>query len=328
MRKEVLYYPYPIPYLIENEGENCLRKCIPSSRLRRGIAALLCAACCLTLSSCSFSLEDAMQRLKAYVNGDEIETPPEDFVESRENDLYSYDVYREYVVLTGYKGESVNVAVPRELDGLPVTKIGELAFYYGVPVQSVFLPNTVTELEENAFYYCRAMTRVTLSNALTTIGDKCFSWCSSLQTVTIPKSVKVIPDYCFNECTSLEIVSLPAELTSVGTRAFSGCASLTELSFRDGVSSVGSLAFRDCASLSSLRLPGNCEVGSDLFTGCGETLTVTTARNSACWRALTAQGLRATEDGSALRLPAEGEASGEDGEPAEEETSEETNENE
>lgn len=277
--------------------------------LRRGAVVLLCLSLCLLLGSCSFSfsLEDTMVRLKAYINGTEVYTPPEDFVESRENDLYTYDVYKTHVVLTGYLGEALTVSVPKELDGLPVTTIGELAFYYGAPVEVVILPETVTTLEENAFYYCRALKKVTLPDSVTSIGEKCFSWCSSLQAVKLPKAVKTIPDYCFNECTALTVVSLPAGLTSVGVRAFSGCGALTELSLGEGVTSVGSLAFRDCASLGILQLPGACTVGTELFAGCGEDLKVMTEQNSDCWNALLEQGLRVAESGISLRLPKEGE---------------------
>lgn len=275
--------------------------------LRFGAILLLCLSLCLSLCSCSFSLEETMIKLKAYINGTEVSEPPEDFVESRENDLYTYDVYETYVVLTGYLGESANVRVPGELDGLPVTTIGELAFYYGTPVENVVLPDSVTTLEENAFYYCRALKSVALPESVTSIGDKCFSWCTALPAIRLPKGVTSIPEYCFNECTSLTMVVLPAGLTSVGTRAFSGCTSLAGLSFGDSLASVGSLAFRDCTSLESLRLPGTCKVGNELFGGCGEALRVTTEKNSACWNALAEQGMRAADGGNSLRLPTEGE---------------------
>lgn len=281
-----------------------MRRCKKDLRL---CAVLLCLSLCLLLGSCSFSLEDAMVRLKAYINGTEVYTPPEDFVESRENDLFTYDVYETYVVLTGYLGEGKSVTVPGKLDGLPVTTIGELAFYYGTAVENVILPDSVTTLEENAFYYCRALKSVAMPDSITSIGEKCFSWCSSLYAIRLPKSVTAIPDYCFNECAALEMIVLPAGLTSVGTRAFSGCTALSQLSFGSELTSVGSLAFRGCVSLEALRLPGKCKVGAELFGGCGEALRVTTEKNSACWKALAEQGMRAAEDGSSLRLPMEGE---------------------
>lgn len=291
-------------------------------RLRRGAVVLLCLALCVPLCSCSFSLEKAMVELKAYVNGTEVEEPPEGFVESRENGTFSYDVYKDHVVLTGYLGEGTSVRVPGTIDDLPVTKIGELAFYYGTAVEAVVLPNTVTELAENAFYYCRALTRVVLPSSVTTIGEKCFSWCESLPAVTLPESVTAIPDYCFNECKSLTDVTLPKGLTSVGTRAFSGCAALESLSFGDGVASVGALAFRDCTALATLRLPGACTLGDNAFQGCPEEFTVITERASVCWRFCIRQEVNVTADDGSLPLP--GDDPSEDGETSE--ASEESNE--
>lgn len=290
----------------EDEGEKkVLRNRLRDVHLRRGAVVLLCLALCVLLCSCSFSLEQAMIELKAYVNGTEIEAPPEDFVESRENGTYSYDVYTDYVVLTGYLGPYLYVRVPSMIDDLPVTKIGELAFYYGAAVETVILPNTVTELAENAFYYCRALTKVVLPASVTTIGDKCFSWCESLESVILPEAVTAIPDYCFNECKSLTDITLPKGLTSVGTRAFSGCAALESLSFGDGVASVGSLAFRDCTALTALRLPGPCMLGDNVFQGCSEELTVTTERASVCWRFCVKQDVNVTPDDGSLPLPGE-----------------------
>lgn len=276
------------------------------------LCSVLCCALCLLLCSCSFSVEDAMKRLKAYINGTEVEAPPEGFVESRETKLYTYDVYEDHVVLTGYLGEALSVSVPRTLDGLPVTKIGELAFYYGAAVETVVVPDTVTELADNAFYYCRALTRIILPTSITDIGEKCFSWCSSLTSITLPQSVTVIPDFCFNECTALETIILPEGLTSVGTRAFSGCKALTALSFGDGVTSVGSLAFRDCAALTNLRFPGSCTVGENAFSGCTAGLTVATKRNSPCWRSCREQEVTLTEDIGASTLPEESSGTSEE----------------
>ncbi len=260
---------------------------------RRKSVGLLAGALALAilLGGCSLSVESIMEDLKAYVQGEEPSEPPEGFVESKENDAYSYDVYDDHVVLTGYKGEAVNVTVPDTLDGLPVTVIGGLAFYYGVPVENVKLPSTVTELAENAFYYCRSLKHLELPDSLVTLGDKCFSWCLSLTALTVPPGVTAIPDYCFNECAGLEWLTLPDGVTSVGVRAFSGCKLLSRVSFGSSLTSVGALAFRDCVSLPVLTLPGACTVGRDAFTGCAEAFGVVTERNSVCWQALWDMGV-------------------------------------
>lgn len=263
---------------------------------RRKTVGLLAGALALALllGGCSLSVESVMEDLKAYVKGEEATEstgPAEGFVESRENGDYAYDVYDDHVVLTGYKGESAYVTVPDTLDGLPVTVIGGLAFYYGKPVENVKLPSTVTELAENAFYYCRSLKHLELPDSLVTLGDKCFSWCSSLTALTLPSGVTELPDYCFNECSGLEWLTLPDGITSVGVRAFSGCKLLAKVSFGSSLTSVGALAFRDCVSLPVLTLPGGCKVGRDAFLGCAESFGVVTVRDSVCWQALWNMGV-------------------------------------
>lgn len=271
---------------------------------KRAMLVALLLLLCISLCSCSFSLEEALTELKAYINGTEVSKPPVGFVESREGKLYTYDVYEDHVVLTGYLGEAVEVEIPAKIDGLPVRKLAGLVFYEGADVVSVVVPEGVKELEENAFYYCSSLISVTLPESLETIGDKAFSWCTSLEAVTLPEKIREIPAYCFNQCTSLKTVVFPKEIVSVGTRAFSGCASLESLRFEDALNEMGSYAFRDCTALTSIRLPGDCKPGADAFSGCAEGFTVITEAGSACWEVCTEQGIMLTaEDGSAVVLP-------------------------
>lgn len=257
---------------------------------------LLAAVLCMNLSACSFSLESTMKKLKAYINGEEIAAPPQDFVESREGKDFRYDVYTDYVVLTEYIGESADVVVPAKLDGLPVRKIASLTFYDGVKIESVQLPSGLTELDENAFYYCTSLTSVIVPDTVQTIGDKCFSWCSALETAVLPSGLKALPAYCFNQCTSLTSVTLPKALNSVGTRAFSGCEALERLTLSDATVSVGNYAFRGCTSLRYIGLSGICKLGDGVFNDCSETLTVITKANSACWTACEQLGLVLAEE--------------------------------
>lgn len=253
--------------------------------------AALLVLLCVSLCSCSFSLENTLKRVKAYINGDELSEPPEGFVESRENETYAYDVYTDHVVLTAYKGESLKVSVPASVDGLPVRKIAGLAFYEGVAVEELTLPEGVTELEENALYYCTALQKLTLPASLTKLGDKCFSWCSALQEVTLPNGITELPAYCFNQCTSLQTLTVKGTLTAVGARAFSGCEALQSVPFTRNLRSVGDFAFRGCKLLEYVTLPGSCTFGKDVFADCAEGFSVVTAQDSACWNACLEAGI-------------------------------------
>lgn len=257
--------------------------------------AALCALLCVSLCSCSVSLESVLTRIKNYVNNEEASVIPEDFVESRDNGLYAYDAYRTYAVITGYLGEEVNVTVPAAIDGLPVKKIAGLAFYSGAKVEKVTLPTGLTELDENAFYYCTELKSVKIPDTVTKIGGKCFSWCTSLKSISLPSGLTVIPEFCFNQCASLEALLLPKGVTYVGARAFSGCVSLRYLDLGEELLSLGTYAFRGDAALEWVRIPGNCNLGENVFADCGAELVVVTEENSACALACQRQGIAVTD---------------------------------
>lgn len=256
-----------------------------------------------SLSACNFSLESALEELKAYVNGTEVAKPPAGFVESRENDLFAYDVYQEYVIITAYLGEEVEVTVPAKIDRLPVRSIASLTFYEGVPVESVTVSEGIQSLDENAFYYCTALKSVTLPESISAIGDKAFSWCSALEEVTLPEAVATIPAYCFNQCTSLTKVNFSSEVVAVGARAFSGCESLAALHFGDEMVSLGDYAFRGCTALQTVRLGGECVLSPNALADRPDTLTVMTLPGSPCWIACLELGVMLTPDDGAILLP-------------------------
>lgn len=269
---------------------------------RRLVLLSLLLVLCLALSSCSFSLESMLKELKAYINGEEISQPPADFVASRENDEFAYDVYKTYVVITAYLGEDVEVKIPKKIEDTPVKVIAGLAFYESVEVESVEVPEGVTTLEDNAFYYCKSLKSVSLPESLETVGDKAFSWCSSLESIYLPDSITVIPDYCFNECTALKYVVCSDRLAKVGARAFSGCASLESLSFGDKLSFLGNYAFRGCVALKSVTLPGDCIPEENAFADRGEGLYVVTQPDSPCWVACTEREIPVSES-VAVEIP-------------------------
>lgn len=266
--------------------------------MKRFLAVVLVLILSLSVCSCSFSfsLESILKSMKAYINGEEVEVIPEDFVETRENDMYAYDVYETYVVITGYKGDGTYVSVPSAIDGLPVERIGNLAFYKGAKVVYVSLPETVKELEENAFYFCTAMESIVLPHSLQKIGDKSFSWCENLKTVALPDGLTEIPAFCFNECKALTSVDIPASIKTIGNRAFSGCTALQSLTFGTQVSSVGMFAFQNTPELHEITLPGGCIPEENAFSGCSESLLIHTMAGSQCAQACRSQGVKTDVD--------------------------------
>lgn len=237
--------------------------------MKKFVLAAIALIMCLNLCSC----ERLLRKAKAYVTGIEDEAPPADFLESRENDVFSYDVYKDHIELTGYLGESTELIIPSEIDGKPVTVIGSLFLFEKAKVTSVEIPSSVTALAESAFYYADALTSVVIPDTVRSIGVRAFSWCNALESVSIGSGIDEIPDYCFNHCVSLTEFKIPENVGKVGVRTFSYCSKLVDVIVTAGVGSVGERAFANCAALeyvefrnAEVQLAENVFEGSDGVT--------------------------------------------------------------
>lgn len=115
-----------------------------------------------------------------------------------ENDDYTYSYDAGGVAIEDYIGDSNNVVIPSEIDGVNVVKICGSAFHHK-DIESVVIPKTVKEIESGgwgtgAFSHCENLSSVTLNEGLVNIGSYAFNDCPKLKSIRIPKSVKIV-DY-------------------------------------------------------------------------------------------------------------------------------------
>lgn len=112
--------------------------------------------------------------------------------------------------VTGCDENPTKITVPAYHEGLPVTAIGEYAFYKeegNATLRKITLPSTVKEIGAYAFYECSALEEIDLGR------------------------VETIGDYAFILSGLKEIV-LPESLTSIGKQALQQCDNLTTVTFR------------------------------------------------------------------------------------------------
>ena len=207
--------------------------------------------------------------------------------------------YDKYVKITGYIGEQASIAIPSQINGLPVTRIGDSAFLgcssltsVKIPdsvtnigdfafkdcinLANVTIPDSVTQIDYWAFYNCRSLTSITIPNKITRIDDGVFYSCSSLTSVIIPDSVTSIGDNAFYNCSSLTSITIPNSVSWIHRGAFECCTGLTSITIPDSITRIEDGAFEDCSSLTSITIPNSItQIEDEVFYGCSSLTSVT-----------------------------------------------------
>lgn len=209
-----------------------------------------------------------------------------------------------------YNGNDAVVNIPSEINGTPVTTIGNAAFRDS-SVTSVTIPASVTEIGANAFAGCTNLTSVTYggdwSNLTIQSGNPAvedaakdaaneqlfdfefilnntavvvISYKGTAADVTIPsrykgKPVTVIDPCAFYNNSAVTSVTIPDSVTAIPDYAFGFCSQLTNISIPNSVTFIGFSAFNSCTSLKSITLPSSLStIQSYAFYNCGNLKTI------------------------------------------------------
>ena len=105
-----------------------------------------------------------------------------------------------------YRGKDQVLEIPAELDGHPVTSIGEKAFFYCSSLTAISIPDSVTSIGASAFYNCCSLTTISIPDSVSSIGEGTFAYCDSLSTISIPDSVTSIGKDAFANCENLTLI--------------------------------------------------------------------------------------------------------------------------
>lgn len=219
-----------------------------------------------------------------------------------------------------YNGNDAVVNIPSEINGTPVTTIGNAAFRDS-SVTSVTIPASVTEIGANAFAGCTNLTSVTyggdwsnltiqsgnpavedaakdaaneqlfdfefiLNNTAVIVNN--YRCKGTAADVTIPSRYKGKPVTAINNAafpnSAVTSVTIPDSVTSIPDAAFVNCSQLTNISIPNSVTYIGFSAFDGCASLKSITLPSSLRtIGNSAFAGCPSSMTVTYPGSKTQW---------------------------------------------
>lgn len=210
-----------------------------------------------------------------------------------------------------YNGNDAVVNIPSEINGTPVTTIGNAAFRDS-SVTSVTIPDSVTEIGANAFAGCTNLTSVnyiggdwsklTIQSGNPAVEDAAkdaaneqlfdfefilnntavivIRYKGTAADVTIPsrykgKPVTVIDHTAFYNNSAVTSVTIPDSVTAIPDYAFGFCSQLTNISIPNSVTFIGFSAFNSCTSLKSITLPSSLStIQSYAFYNCENLKTI------------------------------------------------------
>jgi hypothetical protein len=183
-------------------------------------------------------------------------------------DGFFYSETASAVTIIGYDGTGKNITIPAEINGKPVTTIGDHALreqqltgvtipssvttigicaFYGNRLTSLAIPSGVITIGNHAFRE-NQLTSVTIPSGVTTIG-LCAFYGNRLTSLAIPSGVTAIGDHAFYE-NQLTSVTIPDSVTTIGICAFYG-NQLTHVTIPSGITTIeeGSFALNKLVSV-------------------------------------------------------------------------------
>lgn len=215
------------------------------------LAILLCLSATLLVACDDTSDSDPSDT--SGENNDVTEQPKGELKFTLNDDKASY-------MLSGIGScTDTEIKIPAEYNGLPVTSIGEYAFYGRTELTSVTIPDSVTRIGSRAFDGCSRLESITIPDSVTSIGYGSFYYCTKLTSVTLGNGLTSIGGFAFSYCTRLTSITIGENVTSISNSAFYGCVGLTEATIGKAVTSIGHNAFEGCPKLTTINYSGTTD---------------------------------------------------------------------
>ena len=166
--------------------------------------------------------------------------------------------------------QMVDVVIPSEYRGKPVTKIGYEAFKNSRILASVTIPDTVEAIVADAFANCTALTEVHIPRSVQQFGGWVFAGCTSLSKITVDSSNRYFTskDNVVYTKDGAELVlyapakkdtrfEIPRGVTSINRYSFRHCIYLEDIIIPDTVTDISYESIMFCTALRGVDISKN-----------------------------------------------------------------------
>ena len=181
---------------------------------------------------------------------------------------FLYKVNGNSILITGFIKLNVGVQIPSQIQGLPVTEIGEKAFREK-GITSVTIPSSVTSIGEWAFSK-NALTAITIPGNVASVGKFAFAN-NAFTSIVLEEGVKSVGESAFEKQTKFsETVStvanivIPGSMKKIEDNAFAR-SRIGSVTFSSGVKTIGDNAFLGNQFKSVVFPEGVTEIGKNAF---------------------------------------------------------------
>ena len=172
-------------------------------------------------------------------------------------DDYLYSTGSSGVTLTKYFGEGESTLVlPTEVEGLPVTRIGEKCFEDHDEIEAVVLPETLKVIGYRAFYGCSKLSDMNLPDSLEQTGGWALAH-TGFTSFVFPEGFDTLGYGTFYGSRNLETVVLPEGVDSIGENTFRGCSKLQSVTIPSDEIKIDIKGFEENSKVTIVGVPGS-----------------------------------------------------------------------
>ena len=243
------------------------------------------------ISECAFGGTWEVQIVLTDVNGDRhaldpdtlrkgTEPPDVDYTLDTDLGAMTFTDRGDHYELTKYEGYDWTVSIPTEIEGMPVTAIGNGAFAQNTYLDELVLPEGITSIGQGAFEGTGLYT-ITLPATLEHVSPAAFSEMRHLEQFVVAEGNAVVSsvDGVLFSADGETLISYPnAKGTSyripdgvkeIGYGAFAG-SDVTSVTLPEGLETIERAAFLGCDKLEAIDFPRSlASIGTAAFGGSG-----------------------------------------------------------